>query len=173
MAANHAIIDDLSAAHPQASHAARWALIEDQVMGGVSQGSMRRERVQGRPAIRMQGAVSLENNGGFIQVALDLAPDGGAVDARGWRGIELDACGNGETYNLHLRTADTTRPWQSWRASFVAGLEWQTHYLPFAGFDAHRIDAPLDLRKLRRIGVVAIGRAFTADLAIGGLRFMP
>jgi hypothetical protein len=35
-------------------------------MGGVSNGTMVREQVAGRPAIRMRGDVSLENNGGFV-----------------------------------------------------------------------------------------------------------
>jgi len=30
---------------------------------------------------------------------------------------------------------------------------------------------PLDLSRLRRIGIVAIGRAFRADVAVGGVRF--
>ena len=171
MATTAKTIDDLSAVHPKASHAARWQMISDGVMGGLSQGRMQREIVQGRLAIRMQGRVSLENNGGFIQIALDLDATGGPIDARSWAGIELDACGNGETYNLHLRTADIVRPWQSYRSSFVASAKWQTHRLPFAEFEAHRIDAPLDLGTLRRIGIVAIGRAFNADLAISGLRF--
>lgn len=47
-------IDDLSAAHPKASHAARWQMISDGVMGGLSQGRMQREIVKGRLAIRMQ-----------------------------------------------------------------------------------------------------------------------
>jgi len=132
---------------------------------------MRREVVRGREAIRMQGDVSLENNGGFLQIALDLAPDGAPIDARGWAGIEIDVIGNGESYNLHLRTADVIRPWQSYRAGFVAEPEWRTRRLPFAEFEPHRIDAPLDRSTLRRIGIVAIGRAFHADIAIGGVRF--
>lgn len=167
----HPVIDDLSAPHPQASGAGAWALVSDRVMGGVSAGRMTRAAVRGRAAIRMQGQVRLENNGGFVQIALDLAPDGGTVDARGWQGIEIDACGNGEVYGLHLRTPDCIRPWQSFRAQFTAGPHWQTHRLPFADFQPHRIDAALDRARLRRLGVVAIGRAFVADLAIRGLRF--
>lgn len=164
-------IDDLSAPPPQSSHAGRWALILDRVMGGLSQGSMQRETVQGREAIRLRGAVSLENNGGFVQIALDLDPQGRPIDASAWRGIEIDVLGNGATYNLHLRSADTQRPWQSYRASFRADPHWQTHRLAFADFHPHRIDTALDLRRLRRLGLVAIGRAFEADLALGGLRF--
>ena len=150
---------------------ASWRLIADSVMGGVSKGTMRREEVQGRKAIRMQGDVSLENNGGFIQIALDLAPDGAPVDASCWSGIELDVLGNGESYNLHLRTADVTRPWQSYRNAFVAPRAWQTCRLPFSRFEAFRIDANLDPTSLRRIGIVAIGRAYSADIAVGGVRF--
>jgi len=171
LAATTDIIDDLSQKSLRASNGAAWEMIADRVMGGVSNGTMRREVVQDREAIHMQGDVSLENNGGFLQIALDLAPDGAPIDASRWAGIELDLIGNDESYNLHLRTADVARPWQSYRQSFIARPEWQTLRLPFADFEAHRIDAPLDLSTLRRIGVVAIGRAFHADIAIGGVRF--
>lgn len=165
------VIDDLSQPAPRASNGAFWELIADRVMGGVSNGEMRREVVQGRKAIHVQGNVSLDNNGGFLQIALDLTPDGGTIDASHWSGIEIDVMGNGESYNLHLRTADVTRPWQSYRQGFVARQEWRMLRLAFADFAPHRIEAPLDIGALRRIGIVAIGRAFRADFAIGGVRF--
>ncbi|TVS00548.1 MAG: CIA30 family protein [Rhodobacteraceae bacterium] len=165
------VIDDLSAPHPHAANGARWELISDRVMGGVSRGVMEREMVASRMALRMRGAVSLENNGGFVQMALDMSPDGGTVDARAWRGIELDVLGNGEAYNLHLRTADVTRPWQSYRQGFTATREWRRLRLSFADFKPHRLDAALDLSRLRRLGLLAIGRAFDADLALAGIRF--
>lgn len=49
--------------------------------------------------------------------------------------------------------------------------EWQSLRLPFADFVPHRTDAPFNLARLRRLGIVAIGRAFTADLALSGVRF--
>ncbi len=165
------VIDDLSRREPEATVGSRWELVADTVMGGCSDGRVRRETVQGRPAMRMTGRVRLENNGGFLQIALNLRPDGRTVDARGWTGIALDVLGNGETYNLHLRTADVQRPWQSYRHGFTAAPAWTTVVCPFTDFAAHRIDAPLDLSRLRRIGLVAIGRAFDADLAVGGVRF--
>lgn len=166
-----AVIDALDRPAPTASNGAAWSLVSDRVMGGRSEGAMRREPVAGRPAIRMTGAVSLENDGGFLQIALDLAADGGVVDARGWTGLALDVIGDGERYGLHLRTADVARPWQSYRAGFAAPRAWTTLQLPFADFTPHRIEAPLDLSRLRRLGIVAIGRAFAPDVAIGGLRF--
>ncbi len=167
------MIDDLSRDAPMATIGTPWQIFTDQVMGGVSQGTMVRETVSGRPAIRMRGDVSLDNNGGFVQIALDLAPEGGVLDASAWRGIELDVFGNGEEYGVHLRTPNLTRPWQSYRQSFTAAAKWQTIQLPFDRFAPYRTDVPLDIRRLRRIGVVAIGRAFEAGLSLGGLRFFP
>jgi hypothetical protein len=166
------IVDDLSRDDLVASIGSRWQLVTDRVMGGVSDGTLVRETVSGRPALRMRGDVSLENNGGFVQMALDLTPDGGVVDASAWTGIELDVIGNDEDYGVHLRTDAVERPWQSYRQSFRAGASWRTVQLAFADFVPHRIEVPLDVRRLRRIGLIAIGRAFTADLAVGGVRFL-
>ena len=172
MSAKSAVIDDLSREPPVSAIGTRWQLFTDRVMGGVSNGTMVRETVAGRPAIRMRGDVSLENNGGFVQIAIDLAPDGKAVDASPWQGVEFDVLGNGEEYGIHLRTEDLTRPWQSYRQSFRADPQWRTIPFRFQEFVPYRTEAPLDARRLRRIGVVAIGRAFSADLAVGGLRYL-
>jgi hypothetical protein len=167
-----AIIDDLSRDPPMSAIGTKWQLFTDLVMGGVSDGTMVREMVAGRPAIRMRGDVSLENNGGFVQIALDLAPDGRAVDVSAWSGLELDVFGNGEEYSVHLRTSDVARRWQSYRQSFRADPQWRTAYFRFEEFVPYRTDVPLKTQRLRRIGVVAIGRAFSADLAVGGVRLM-
>jgi hypothetical protein len=164
------IIDDRASGDLNASLGTRWQFIADTVMGGVSRGKLSVEVVEGRPCLRLTGQVSLENNGGFVQAGLDLSPDG-LLDARGWNGIELEVLGNGETYNLHLRTADTSIVWQSYRASFRTGPNWATVRLPFNGFAPYRIDRPLDLSALRRLGVVAIGRAMAADLCLARLAF--
>ncbi len=167
-----AIIDDLTRGPPVASIGSSWNLLTDGVMGGVSSGTMTRGNLDGRAAIRLRGTVSLENNGGFLQIALDLSPDGSVIDASAWDGIELDILGDGEEYGVHLRTDALTRPWQSYRHLFTAGPAWQTVRLRFADFTAHRTDVPFDPRRLRRLGVVAIGRAFSCDLSLGGLRFV-
>lgn len=165
------IIDDLRFDPPLAVTGNGWALISDRVMGGISAGRMSREIVAGREAIRMTGGVSLDNNGGFLQVALDLGDAGEEVDARRWTGIRLEVFGNGEVYNLHLRTSDIRRPWESYRLSFRAPPDWTTVSLPFDSFIPHRTGRPLNLARLRRIGIVAIGREFEADIAIAGIRF--
>jgi Complex I intermediate-associated protein 30 (CIA30) len=172
MSAKSAVIDDLSREPPLSAIGSRWQLFTDCVMGGISDGTMVRERVAGRPAIRMRGDVRLENNGGFVQIAIDLVPDGKGVDASAWQGVEFDVFGNGEEYSIHLRTEDLTRPWQSYRHTFRADSQWRTVQCRFQDFVPYRTDTPLDTRRLRRIGVVAIGRAFSADLSVGGLRYL-
>ncbi len=86
-------------------------------------------------------------------------------------GLRLVVYGNGERYSVHLRTADVVRPWQSYRAHFEAPPDWREIRLPFAAFAPHRLETPLDLVSLRRIGVVAIGRPFFADLCLAEIAF--
>jgi hypothetical protein len=149
----------------------QWRFVSDAVMGGVSTGDMAEQTVDGRAAVRMQGRVSTDNNGGFVQIALDLSPDGETIDASDCSGVAIDVRGNGQHYGVHLRSADVTRPQQSYRQSFVASPTWQTIVVPFAHFAPHRIETPLDVTRLRRIGLVAIGREFDVDLAVARLAF--
>jgi len=149
-------------------HALPWRLITDGVMGGLSSGTLRTARIADRACLRLRGQVRLDNNGGFVQMASDL--NGGApLDASAYRGLAIDVHGNGQGYKLHLRTDATTLPWQSYRADFTAGPQWERLHIPFADFRPHRLDAPLDTRRLRRLGLVAIGRAFEADLCLARL----
>lgn len=171
MAEHQALIDDFSQPAPRAAVDSRCELIADAMMGGRSTGCMTRESLERRTVLRLRGLVSLENNGGFVQIALNLAPEGSAVDTSPFHGIEIDVAGNGEGYGLHMRTSDVTRPWQSYRQGFITTGELRTVRLPFDGFEAHRIGVPLDITRLRRIGLVAIGRASEADLSVAGVRF--
>jgi len=141
------------------------------VMGGVSRGTITDETVGRRRAMRMQGEVSTDNNGGFIQITLDLAAEGGCFDAAALTGVAIDVFGNGEVYGAHLRTTELTRPQQSYRHSFCARPEWQTLQLPLAQFMPHRTDLAFAAGRLKRIGLVAIGRAFEADLSVARLAF--
>jgi hypothetical protein len=172
MAAEPLLLDDRRDPGLHASNGAAWRAVTDAVMGGVSRARLQPARVEGRPCLRLTGDVSLENDGGFAQASLDLDRNG-PLDARAYAGVELEVYGNGETYNLHLRTADTRVVWQSYRASFAAPGAWRSVRLPFASFQPHRIDRPLDLSALRRIGLVAIGREMTVDLCIARLSLYP
>jgi hypothetical protein len=160
------LIDDRQSGDLQSTLGTQWRLITDGVMGGVSSGTLGTGQREGRNCLRLQGEVSLENSGGFIQAALQLAQSG-VLDASGYTGVELDVYGNGESYNVHFKTSRVWLPWQHYRASFMAEPGWHTVQVPFAAFEGYRIGAAFDPAGLERIGIVAYGRAFTADLCIG------
>jgi hypothetical protein len=169
------LIDDFSNTDLISTRGTRWRAVSDQVMGGISDASISHAIVDDRSCLRLSGDVRLENNGGFVQAALDLqphgVPPGDTLDASRYTGVRLVVRGNGERYSIHLRTPDNVRPWQSYRAHFTAGPEWQTIDLPFEAFKPHRIETPLDVTRLRRLGLVAIGRAFHADIAVCAMQF--
>ena len=148
-----------------------WEFVADTVMGGVSTGQIAKLEVSGLSATRLTGQVSLENNGGFVQMAFDINNDGSIFDVSKYEGIEIDVFGNDEEYDIRLRTSDLTRPWQSYRALFIARPEWSTTRLGFSEFVPHKTETPFNVRRLRRIGVLGIGREYDADVSVSGVRF--
>jgi hypothetical protein len=164
------LIDDFNDLGGHSRLGTPWRLVTDRVMGGVSTGRVSFEEIQGRRCLCLYGDVSLDNNGGFIQASLDLAPEG-LLDAGEFEGIRLLVRGNGESYNLHIKTGDVQRPWQSYRGSFRAGPEWREIQIPFSAFLPYRIDVPLDIHKLRRLGIVAIGSTMKAQLCLVEIGF--
>jgi len=168
MADDVLIIDDRRTGDLESVAGGSWRMVTDGVMGGVSSGELSLQTIDNKACLRLRGDVRLENNGGFIQAALEVE-DTEAADASDYHGLLLKVYGNNQEYNLHLRTGDVWLPWQSYRTSFMAPARWQTVRLPFAEFTGYRIGKKLDLKRLERIGLVAIGRAFAADLCIGEL----
>ncbi|MGF1640800.1 MAG: CIA30 family protein [Rhodospirillales bacterium] len=171
MADGELLVDDFSRDDGRSALGTIWRGVSDRVMGGVSRETVAVAAIDGRRCLRLTGDVRLDNGGGFIQMALDLAVDGGAFDAKAYRGLALEVYGNDEKYGVHLRSSDCIRPWQSYRADFVAEPRWRRITLPFDSFAPHRLAPPLDVCRLRRLGLVAIGRAFTANLAVARLTF--
>lgn len=147
-----------------------WEYVSDTVMGGVSTGAIKTERVDERVATRLTGRVSLKNNGGFLQMAFDLQQNARPFDASIWSGIEIDVLGNDEAYDLRLRTDQLTRPWQSYRTSLMAFQKWTTFRHFFVDFESHRTETSFDPSRLRRIGILAIGREFDADISVSAVR---
>lgn len=166
------ILEDGGGPDLRAANGHVWRCVSDRVMGGVSAGQLVRHTVDGRQALHLTGAVSLENNGGFIQMALDLAAPGAVLDASRHDGLLLHLRGNGARYNIHLRSPDMERVWQSWRASFHAPAEWTELRLPFTAFTPHRTDLPVNPGRLSRLGLVAIGQAMEVDLALVRLELL-
>ena len=165
------LIDDFSGQDLTSKLGTQWCGVSDKVMGGISEASVAQGVIDDRPCLLLTGDVRLENDGGFIQAALDLAMSGGTFDASAFAGVRLVVRGNDERYSVHLRTPKNIRPWQSYRAHFTAAPDWETIDLPFPTFSPYRLDTPLDINRLRRIGLVAIGRAFNANLAVSEVGF--
>ena len=87
------VIDDLSETFPFTSSGNSWSGVTDRVMGGRSNGSLTREMEwDGKVANVLRGKVSLENNGGFVQMATDLPLNldiSSAVDASKYGELSL------------------------------------------------------------------------------------
>ena len=165
------LIDDFSREDGLSAAGTRWQLFTDQVMGGLSEGTARLVNFSGRRSVRLQGRVSLANNGGFIQVALPLEKEGKPFDASAYRGLRIWARGNGELYQIHLRTADAELPWQYYWMGFSAADAWKRITLPFSKFKPETLEARLDPGRLTRVAIAAAGKAFKADVAVSGLEF--
>ena len=84
-----------------------------------------------------------------------------------------EVIGNGELYHLSLRTTDLRRPWESYRGEFVATKDWTTVEIPFAQLVPNNTDIPFNPARLRRMGILAVGRAFAADVAVGPVQLIP
>ena len=150
---------------------ADWKYVSDSVMGGVSSGRIKKGPVDGRSATRLLGEVSLDNNGGFLQMAFDLCSNRHIFDASEFLGVELDVLGNDQSYEMRLRTDQLIRPWQSYRIEFRALDKWTSIRLPFNEFKLHKTDIAFDQSRLKRLGILAIGREFKADISVSRIQF--
>jgi Complex I intermediate-associated protein 30 (CIA30) len=102
------VIDDLSEEFPITCSGTEWAGVTDRVMGGESSGTLARELYHGRTANVLRAHVSLENGGGFVQMATDLALDpsvSSLVDASSFDGIKVELFyqGDKETDNFNVQ----------------------------------------------------------------------
>ena len=161
--------EDMVLENFKSSPETRWRFVSDQVMGGVSQGQVSFIQESDTSFAHMTGTVSLENNGGFIQFAHDLKTKPSAKST----GITIKVRGNNQGYFVHLRTSGTLLPWHYYHAAFDVTETWQEIRLPFDSFKkSNRI-----LRKvpkptsLKSIGIVAYGRAHSADIQVAEVGF--
>ena len=158
------LLDDFGRDDGCSAIGTRWRDFTDRVMGGRSDMQAGLVDTGKGKALRMSGRVRLDNNGGFIQVRLPLAQDDHAFDASRFDGIEITARGTPGAYYLHLRTPDSSRPWQYFRARLPVSAAWTTLTVPFGDFEGKSIPGRPDFSRLRSIAVVAYGEAFDAEI---------
>ena len=164
------VIDDRSNNDVTSNLGTKWQLVTDNVMGGLSSGQLSLDSYKGKKCLRMRGDVTTENNGGFVQIALSLSEQGG-FDASDYTGVEIEVAGNNELYNIHFRTSELWFPWQSYRYSFTATSDWQTYRIPFSVLEKYKTFHKFSQDEIKRIGLVAIGRDFQADLCLAAIAF--
>ncbi|MBB1384720.1 CIA30 family protein [Pseudoalteromonas sp. SG45-5] len=81
----------------EANAVQRWYVVNDSVMGGISNSQV----VQTQGSLVFTGNVSLDNNGGFASIRTELN-----TQSQNTKGIMLRVKGDGQTYQLRLRTTD-------------------------------------------------------------------
>lgn len=109
-----------------ASHAAGWQIVNDAVMGGVSDGEFR----LAKGVAIFSGHISLENNGGFASVrSLPASHELAGCDA-----FVIRACGDGHRYKFTARM-DQSFDSAIYQTSFTPKPgEWTEHRLPLKQF---------------------------------------
>ena len=111
----------------------------------------------------MQGSVSTENNGGFLQFRTEVKDH---PARKLYKGIRIQVRGNNEEYAVHIRTKYLFLPWQYYQSEFLATNEWRTIELPLKDFKKSNFYQPSVVSSIdiQTLGIVAIGRDFQANI---------
>ena len=147
----------------------KWKFISDNVMGGLSTGSIVYEMTEGQSIAYLSGEVTTANNGGFIQFRRNLKE----VNLKEANYVKITAKGNNEKYYIHLRTSGTILPWQYYQSSFLVKETYKEYILPIkefkksGSFQANTIKS----RNITSIGVVAYGRDHQANIYVKDISF--
>ena len=137
-----------------------WRGVTDQVMGGVSDLSIRHSD----GVFFMTGNVSTDNNGGFVRLSNKID-----INSNDFKGIKFKAKGNNETYEIHVTLKGLKiPPWSYFSQAFDVTNEWQEYQILFknlkrsSGFSA----ASMKAKNIRDLSIAGFGRDFKVDLAI-------
>ena len=140
-----------------------WKFFSDQVMGGVSEGKTALKKDKNKFFLRLEGTVSTENNGGFIQVRKEYEIEGDA-----YKGIRIKARGLESEYYVHVRTKKLFLPWQYYAGKFFVSKEWTNIEIKFDDFAKSNFYQPQKFKssEIKSIAFVAFGKDFDAQLDI-------
>ena len=152
-----------------------WRFIGDDVMGGLSTGSISFEKDKiGNTLGCLKGLVSTANNGGFIQMRreIDKADRKKIKDASA---IILDASGNNNEYFVHLRTKGMLMPWTYYYAPFVATKDSRELIFPLSKFKRSGRFLGREFPRgaeIKSLGIVAYGKDYEAELCVNKVSFV-
>lgn len=149
-----------------------WQYVSDRVMGGVSDGQVNLEQDGEMYYARLTGNVSTRNYGGVIQLRTGISFANSEKDGKNLQGVRLNVRGNGETYEIHITTNDRTYRGDYYSATFKADFDWKMIDLPFNKFKRKRSNnTKLDAQNITRLGIVAYGREYVADISVSTIEF--
>ena len=145
----------------------KWEFISDQVMGGVSDGKVEYFKENDISYARMTGIVSLENNGGFIQIRkkMDFSL------SKEVKSIKIQVRGNNQEYYIHIRTSGTILPWQYYQAPFIATDKWKTQDIKLLEFKRSGImlAKKINPKNIKSIAIVAYGKEHEAFVDVNNI----
>ncbi|KXZ45347.1 hypothetical protein GPECTOR_56g444 [Gonium pectorale] len=154
--------------------APRWRILDDVIMGGMSQSNGFSYDPAERAAV-FSGLVTTDGGGGFASLRSDEW--GGFASLAAARGVRMMVRGDGRQYKLNAKT-DADWDGVQYQMDFVAPTSWTQVELPFAAFKPTfrgRVvpnRPPLQGQPVRQLGLMV--SKFTADGGvIGGFRSGP
>lgn len=119
------------------SEPAKWQVVNDDVMGGLSQATF---SVGENGTALFSGRVSLENNGGFSSVRYNT----GKTNVEGLTTLALRIKGDGKKYQVRIQ--ENNDDYFSYITTFQTSGEWETIELPlkemFPSFRGQKLDRP-------------------------------
>ena len=116
-----------------ATKANAWRVVNDGVMGGVSQSAMMPPSPNMPGSSRFAGTIRLENNGGFASVRRAL-PN---VDASEYKGVYLKCKAamkerdESKQFLLLAKDAECSRNFANFKSAFTVGDDWEVKLFPF------------------------------------------
>ena len=145
----------------------KWEFISDQVMGGISDGKVEYFKEDDISYARMTGIVSLENNGGFIQIRkkMDFSL------SKEIKSLKIQVRGNNQEYYIHIRTSGTILPWQYYQAPFIANDKWETQDIKLLEFKRSgiMIAKKINPKNIKSIAIVAYGKEHEAFIDVNNI----
>ncbi len=164
------ILDDFQDGDSISTLGTRWQAFSDRVMGGQSDIDAQIGISDGKAILAMRGDVSLQNNGGFIQVRLQLGSDTEAMNASEYSGFYITLRGGDGPFFTHLRTRNNRVPWSYYSAKIVVTEDWNTVRIPWSEFQPESTSSlSPDIENLVSLGIVAAKEEFQAELYISEL----
>ncbi|MGK7391910.1 MAG: CIA30 family protein [Candidatus Cyclobacteriaceae bacterium M2_1C_046] len=131
--------------------ASGWKVVDDEVMGGQSSG---RFYISETGSAVFEGAISLENNGGFSSVRQRFD----TVEVKDFNKIIIRIKGDGKPYKFKVK--ENTNDEHTYKSMFSTTGDWQTVEIPFSALNPYFRGKKLDLPFFNGYKIQEVGFLF-------------